>query len=123
MLHGGREGDGVRRGLVSGSDLWGAPAWLYKGSQVGFTRVLVDYVLESFPCTASRGLLGFMGHWMLGLCHHLLVDRMLSPSLGVHQVSHWCHCLLIRSGQKCEKNRAVKVVINWDWAPYCQLYL
>ena len=68
MLHGGREGDDVRRGLATLCELcylwiclWGAPAWLYKGSQVGFTRVLVDYVFESFPCTASRGLLGFVG--------------------------------------------------------------
>ena len=89
MLHGGREGDGVRRGLATLCELcclrlslWGAPAWLYKGSQVGFTRVLVDYVFESFPCTTSRGLLASLGR-QVGLCHHLLVDRMLGPSLGV----------------------------------------
>ena len=28
------------------------------------------------------------------------------------QVFHWCNCLLIRSGQKCEENQAVKVVIS-----------
>ena len=51
----------VRRSLVCGYVYGSALVWLYKGSQVGFTRVLVDYVLESFPCSASRGSLGFVG--------------------------------------------------------------
>ena len=58
-LHGGRNGDMVGRGLVMSMrvvDLVSPPMGVplpgfIKGSQVGFTRVLVDYVFESLTCT------------------------------------------------------------------------